>query len=354
MRLKLNCIFLCIVLFSTPFVYSQTKFEVSDQNYFIIKDSVSGITYSFDSGAKSSNLFDKEAFDYTFRGVSLITNATGKLKFIQKGRIKHEFKELGLVKTTANILGGKNMNVCMDADIMLGTRELKKHKLSFNNKTHIVKKLDELPADIDKYMKLDLSYNLFDDRYYTVLEINGKKEKLLVDTGYSGSITLKSDENLTEKSDTYSFLSLVAFRVEELKIEEFKNNTIKHNGLTFKKNIVHQNGQIENILGNSFFLDFEEVIFDLKAKRIYLLNETGTFNEFKEDILFSANDDNEFEIIYIKNSSDYYKKGIRVGDRISLNDKKLEADILASPCQMYAILNDWRSKNNGFPEFLKI
>ncbi|AWH83902.1 hypothetical protein HYN59_01665 [Flavobacterium album] len=330
--------------------YSQVKFEISSFNNYVIRDSVKSITYSFDSGSEHSNLFDKGKFDHKFGGISLIQNANGGFKFIKKGRIREDIPGLGNVRTNANILANEEFakDNCIPVDLLLGSRAMKNYTLHFDNKRGILSSVDLLPANIDEYIKLELKHGFFDYDYYTFLEVNGHREKFLVDTGYSGQIALESAEGLPSASDSYSFFDLVAFRVSQTTLNRHDSAVVKHNDIIFKNNVVYSfsnNGM--NIIGNAFFLNFEDVIFDLKNKCIYLRNEKERYDPFSDDIIFGADADNNIHIVYIKSSSKYYVDGFRIGDQVVLEDKGLERRLLDSPCETIDILRKWKLNNNG-------
>jgi hypothetical protein len=107
-------------------------------------------------------------------------------------------------------------------------------------------------------------------------------------------------------------------------------------------------------MGNSFFLNFEEVIFDFKGKCIYLRNEIATHDPFPYDILFSATDDGRIEIAYIKASCNYHQQGVRLGDIVKLEDNELETQLLSNPCATLSILAAWKAKQNTTPKFVKV
>lgn len=347
---------LCLLLLCGPFAACQVKFDISLQGLYIVTDTINNTVYSFDTGSESSNLFNRDKFDYGFGGITLVTNASGKPKLIKKGHIKSSFAGLGSVRTNANILGDKKFSEshCLDFDILLGTKALKKHLLCFNNNTRTLTPLGQLPSNIAQYQKLELTSGFFDRRYYTTLEINGKKEEFLVDTAYSGGVLVNDDSHLADKEEVYSVLSLVAFRIEAETTERFVNNEVKHNGTTFKNTRVYYNKNYPNLLGNSFFLSYDEVIFDLKNKSIYLLNEQAQKEVFAGDVFIAPTDEKDFTINFIKHSGPYYRDGYRAGDKVALQDKELEQQLLASPCDTYKIIMDWQEKHNAFPEFYKL
>lgn len=189
-------------------LYSQVKFKVNSQNVYTIRDTLNVIVFAFDSGSEHSNLFDRGKINYSFRGVSLAQNACGGMKFIRKAKIRENVPGLGTIRTNANILADEAFSSenCIPFDLLLGARVMKKHKLHFDNKRNILTRLDSLPADIGGYMRLELKHGLFNHDYYTILDINGRREKFLVDTGYSGHITMKSAQNNREAADAYDYL----------------------------------------------------------------------------------------------------------------------------------------------------
>lgn len=338
--------FLFVALITWIPDFAQVRFQVNSLNYCVIYDSVKGVSYSFDSGSEYSNLFDKGTLKHKFGGLSLIQNAQGKFKFIKKGRIKEEVPGLGTIRTNANILGNADFSKenCVPVDLLLGSRAMKKHKLHFDNERLIIKSLDTLPADIAGYRKLQLQYGFFNNDYFTWLDINGEKIKFLVDTGYSGHITVSTDENLTKPAESYDYFDLVGFTVGETTVQQHNDNTITHNGIPFVNDVVYSyaSGGM-NIIGNAFFLSYDDVIFDLKGKAIYLRNEGKRFDPFPDDVLFGVDSDDVFRIIYLKNSSELYRQGFRVGDAIVLQDKELVRRLRAAPCESVSILREWKA-----------
>lgn len=340
---------LLLALFAIPACHSQVKFTVDQNNCYTLQDTLNDIVYSFDSGSDRANLFDRGRLAHSFRGFTLVQNSEGKFRFKKIGRIKQEVPGLGLMKINANILLGKRSadTVCYGIDLMLGARQMKKHKLSFNNKTGTMTRLAALPADISVYTKLKLSRGLLDHHYYTTLSINGAEEVFLVDTGYSGQVALASGKDLGTSRDSHTFYTLAGFEAARHTLTEHAGNTISHDGVTFKNDVVYSFGTDgNNFIGNAFFLNFEEVIFDLADKAIYLRNEGERYDPFSEDILFSPTTNNTIAIIYLKESSSYYKQGYRTGDTIILDDKELEASLLNTPCNTISILRSWKARHS--------
>lgn len=348
--------FVFVTFFISGEVFSQTKFEVSHYNYYVLKDSVNGISYSFDSGSEDSNLFDRGRLQYKKRGFSLIQNVDGKFRIILKARLTTHIDGLGEVAAKANILADTAFTKkhCIDIDLLLGMRELKRHILHFDNRGGMMTKLQELPPDIHTYARLELTSNIFGDKFFTTLDINGKKQKFLVDTGYSGGLTVNSGEYLSEKVDEVAYYELAAFLSQEARQEKYAGNALLHKGVRFKTDVVYCAPGRSNMLGNSFFLNFEEVIFDFKGKCIYLRNETTTHDPFPYDILFSATDDGRIEVVYIKASCHHHQQGVRLGDIIKLEDSELETQLLSNPCATLSILAAWKAKHNTTPEFVKV
>lgn len=343
-----------LFLFYYSLSLAQTSFHIGDHNLIIVNDTIHNINYTFDSGSEDTNVFT-DSIHYKKNGLlHFLSNPT----LLKTGKIEQELIELGNVKTNANILYSSEDNLCIDFDIALGHKILKQHILKFDFSNNVLTKLKKLPDNLTDYTQLELSYNPFVDNYFTRLTINGKQEKLLVDTGNSNGITLKHNKHLTRVEDSIALLGLTAFGIKEIETVIYSKNSVTNGSHTFAIDIVDYSSYNKNILGIGFFLHFEEVIFDIENKVIYLGKERK-YNSLRDriEIDFSAIDETktEFAIIYLRNSSSYYQTGFRIKDFIRFTNSEFLKKLQADPeCNVNKIIQDWYAEHHQFPEFEKI
>ena len=353
--MKKIILFNMIFLFSL-FSFSQVKFE-KPFNIYMITDSITGFTFGFDSGASRTVIFNPEKMKYKTTGFLPFNNTTGKIKFLKTVMLKEEITKTTNIDTKnikATILykEGDLPNYCNLPEVLLDVRILKKHILSFDNLRNEFNVLSKLPDDINSFNKLDLIRNFIDKRYYVKLLINGKEEKFLVDTGSNNSIFSSNKKNLNVAQEKIYYHSLNAFKYENEFIEKYTSNTIQQGDFIFKLDEIFYSPN-KNILGNSFFLNFEKVIFDFKNKAIYLKNEYSKTAIFDDEINFEINDDNEIMISIINDKNIFYKAGFRIGDIIKFEDSEFEELLKRNPCDTYLIIRDYLTNEKQLPKFIK-
>lgn len=333
---------------------AQSKFELN-HNIYSIKDSLSGVVYGFDSASKKTNIFDRGKLNYKVTGYQLVSNISAKMKFIKTVKIKNAISGFKDKKIKGQILMNEKElsdKSCWNFDILFGNQFLKNYIISFDNKESRFEILEELPQNIDQFNKLNLTYNMLVDDYFVNLKINNVELEFLIDTASSNGISCNDSTLLNKVKNTYIYNTLNAFTIQEQKVTEYNLNSIFHHDFRIKNDIVHHQS-IKNIIGNSFFLNFENVIFDFKNKTIYLKNEFRQMTPFSDDILFTANSNNQLEIGFLNTNSIYYKQGFRLGDIIKFDDKNFENKILSNPCQAQFIINEHLKNNHSLPSYSK-
>lgn len=340
----------------TNILFAQTKFEYNNYIYSIT-DTVSGITYGFDSGSDRTNIIDKGLIKYKTTGYIPFFNTSGKIKTLKTIRLKENISEaigINANRAQAQILISKKDSIitCNIPDVLFGTKVMRKNILTFDNKNNSFKVISKLPDDISLYHKMSLKRNFIEERYYVEFMINGKEMKFLIDTASSNAITCNDNKILNKSGDTYTYNSLNGFKVETQTSQKYTSNSISHDDFDIKNDVIYFH-KGKNIVGNSFFLNYENVIFDLKNKAIYLKNEFRSVHPFSDEILFMLNSENNIEIGFINMNSEYYKSGFRVGDVIIFDDQSLEEAIKNNSCNARQIINEYLNNNKQLPKIVK-
>ena len=345
-----------LFLLCTNFTFAQTQFNYNNYIYSIT-DSASGITYGFASGSDRTNIIDKGLINYRTTGYLPFFNTSGKVKLLKTVRLKDNISEFIGIDTKGvqgQILISKKDSIltCNIPDILFGTKVMRKNIVTFDNKNNTFKIVSELPDDISSYYKMNLKRNFIEERYYVELIINDEKVKFLVDTANSNALTCNSNSILNKPEDTYIYNSLNGFKVETETLQKYTLNNISHKNFTIKNDVIYFHSG-KNILGNSFFLNYEDVIFDLKNKVIYLKNEFRTVNPFSDEVMFTLNSEGNVEIGFINMDSNYYQSGFRVGDIISFEDSMFEEEIKRNPCNSRIIVSEYLNNKQQLPNFIK-
>lgn len=345
-----------LLVFCTNISFAQTKFEYNNYIYSIT-DTVSGITYGFDSGSDRTNIIDKGLIKYKTTGYIPFFNTSGKIKTLKTIRLKENISEaigIDANRAQAQILISKKDSIitCNIPDVLFGTKVMKKNILTFDNKNNSFKVISKLPDNISLYHKMNLKRNFIEERYYVEFMINGKEIKFLIDTASSNAITCNDNKILNKPGDTYTYNSLNGFKVETETSQKYTSNSISHDSFDIKNDMIYFH-EGKNIIGNSFFLNYENVIFDLKNKAIYLKNEFRAVHPFSDKILFMSNAGDNIEIGFINTNSEYYKSGLRVGDVITFDDQLFEEKIRKNPCDSSQIIREYLKNNKKLPKIIK-
>jgi len=344
MKKLLDKLFLFVVLVlyanTTNLMYSQIPFEM-ESGYPTFTDSIHNFKFIFDSGAKT--IINTEnglrLSRSTFLRYDSGYNAANQFIVKKKQKLNIDVKGLGHIKTlaTKDIKNGKcNIDIIFGKDIMHGK------VLHFDFKNKLFYYLDYLPNDLNGFTKVAIEKN-FRKTYYLPLNIHSQLEYYIIDMGYYG--TLLTDQKKIFNEVTKIDARITTFGKDYIKELPVDTNVVIELGkdkIPFKTTLYYMKPIYDNLIGMEFFSSFDEVIFDFKNLAIYFKNYNYNPINIDNYIIIYKNEESGYSVNAISRESKYYKKGIRLNQKLKVKHEELAILLSnADECKHYIIIAEW-------------
>lgn len=364
--LKTAVYFLVLNIYSGCTIYKQLtnqefEYRLTDQqfrilnNKMILETNVEGnlVPFVFDSGASLTMIIDSTVFENFDRKKF---SSLGRNTLADSTRVRNKIFTIDHLET-AFLKANNKAVVFLDAEIplceslsfrgIIGTdnfvevpRDVKL-LLNFDKNIISLKRIEEFDSIIgaDNYHLIPASFTK--QGIYPVLNIGGKEEKVLFDTGFSGFLLMSKGKLEYEKSFSVlgKFLSTVNTRAQG-HYEFYLNVPFELSGVQIAGDIIYSNTpSIHNVLGLKFIKNYNWII-DFPNKRIYAKRNQQVvdklIDEIRDNYLGVVED--RIEVIAIKEGYSDYNLGTEI---ISVENKTVTAENICDIMDILKSTQDW-------------